>query len=97
LKMDDELAGLSEEIKDHEPHIALAGGMDGLDIVRRLIVDAPDKLRNGGVVLLEIAPSQTEVLASWATSLGSWKSVDLVKDCSGVTRVLKLVLTKRQL
>jgi release factor glutamine methyltransferase len=94
---DDELAGLSEEIKDHEPHIALAGGMDGLDIVRRLIVDAPDKLRNGGVVLLEIAPSQTEVLASWATSLGSWKSVDLVKDCSGVTRVLKLVLTKRQL
>ena len=93
---DDELFGLSEEIKDHEPHIALVGGKDGLDIVRRLIVNAPDKLRDGGVVLLEIAPSQAEALASWATGLGSWSSVDVIRDCGGVVRVLKLVLTKRR-
>jgi len=91
---DDELIALSEEIRDHEPHIALAGGVDGLDIVRRLIIAAPDRLRDGGVVLLEIAPSQAEALVSWAAGLGSWSSVDVIRDCGGVVRVLKLVLTK---
>jgi len=93
---DDELIALSEEIRDHEPHIALAGGVDGLDIVRRLIIAAPDRLRDGGVVLLEIAPSQAEALVSWAAGLGSWSSVDVIRDCGGVARVLKLVLTKRR-
>ncbi|MFA5375137.1 MAG: peptide chain release factor N(5)-glutamine methyltransferase [Dehalococcoidia bacterium] len=92
---DDELAGLSAEIKDYEPHVALAGGDDGLNVIRRLIVDAPDKLCSGGAVLLEIAPSQAAGLASWAAGLGSWGSVDLVRDCGGVGRILKLVLTKR--
>ena len=94
---DDELVGLSDEIRDYEPAVALAGGKDGLDVIRRLIVDAPDKLRNGGAVLLEIAPSQTEVLASWATGLDSWSSVDVIRDCGGVARILKLVLTKSHL
>ena len=93
---DGDMAQLSDEIREYEPAVALAGGKDGLDIVRRLIVDAPDKLRNGGVVLLEIAPSQAEVLESWATGLDSWSSVDVIRDYGGVARVLRLVLTKRQ-
>jgi release factor glutamine methyltransferase len=87
---DDELTGLSDEIKDYEPRIALAGGEDGLDIVRRLIVEAPDKLRSGGVVLLEIAPVQVDALKAWASGLGSWSQVKLVSDVGGVVRVLKL-------
>lgn len=94
---DDEMDGLSREIRDYEPRVALSGGEDGLDVIRRLIVDAPGKLRNGGVVLLEIAPSQAEALASWVEGLGSWRRVDIVNDCGGFARVVKLVLTKRQL
>jgi len=93
---DGDMAELSTEIRDYEPRIALSGGVDGLDSIRRLIVDAPEKLRVGGVVLLEIAPSQAELLASWATDLGSWFSVDVIRDCGGVVRIVKLVLTKNQ-
>ncbi|MFA5056244.1 MAG: peptide chain release factor N(5)-glutamine methyltransferase [Dehalococcoidia bacterium] len=93
---DDEMGGLSEEIRGYEPRVALSGGEDGLDVIRRLIIDAPGKLRNGGAVLLEIAPSQGEALASWSQGLGPWERADLVKDCSGVGRILKLLLTKRQ-
>jgi len=92
---DDEFSGLSAEIRNHEPRIALSGGSDGLDITRRLIADAPRKLRDGGAVLLEIAPSQAEPLASWVAGLGAWSHVELLKDCGGFVRVLQLVLTKR--
>jgi len=87
---DDELSGLSEEIKDHEPRIALSGGEDGLDIVRRLIVDAPDKLLDGGAVLIEVAPVQVDKLQAWVDDLGLWSCIELVSDDGGVVRVLKL-------
>ena len=87
---DDELVALSEEIKDHEPHIALAGGKDGLDIVRRLIVDAPERLKPGGTVLVEVAPAQVDTLKAWAGELGSWSYAKSVSDAGGVVRVLKL-------
>lgn len=93
---DDEMGGLSEEIRGYEPRVALSGGEDGLDVIRRLIIDAPGKLRNGGVVLLEVAPSQAEGLISWAKGLKSWKRIDIVADSGGFARVVKLVLTKRQ-
>jgi release factor glutamine methyltransferase len=87
---DDELAGLSEEIRDYEPRIALAGGVDGLDIVRKFIIDAPERLNSGGAVLVEVAPAQVDVLKAWAGELGSWSSVKPVSDASGIVRVLKL-------
>jgi release factor glutamine methyltransferase len=94
---DGDMIGLSAEIRDHEPRIALSGGADGLNIVRRLIVNAPERLRPGGSVFLEIAPSQAEVLASWANSSGFWSCVSVLRDCAGFARVLKLILTKQRL
>ena len=86
----DEMAGLPEEIRDYEPHIALSGGADGLDIVRRLIVDAGEKLRAGGVVLIEIAPSQVDIFKAWIARSGLWPCVEPVYDDGGIVRVLKL-------
>ncbi|MBI1790521.1 MAG: peptide chain release factor N(5)-glutamine methyltransferase, partial [Acidobacteria bacterium] len=37
---DEDLAGLQREVRDYEPHVALAGGRDGLEIYQRLITDA---------------------------------------------------------
>ena len=87
---DDELVGLSEEIRDHEPHIALVGGKDGLDIVRRLIVAAPEWLKPGGTVLVEVAPAQVDTLKAWVDELGLWSCIELVSDDGGVARVFKL-------
>ncbi len=92
---DGDMAGLSYEIREYEPGVALAGGEDGLDIVRRLIVDAPQRLNPGGAVLVEVAPAQMSALKAWAGALGPWAQVASVADAGGFARVLKLILTRR--
>src|SRR5262249_7112396 len=45
-----ELASLAPDIRDFEPRLALSGGADGLDVVRRIVKDAPRFLCQGGVL-----------------------------------------------
>ena len=91
---DCDMGGLSDEIREYEPTVALAGGEDGLDVVRRLIADAPQRLKSGGTVLVEVAPAQMDALKTWVGGLGLWSQVEPVSDASGFARALKLVLTK---
>ncbi len=49
-----------------EPRLALDGGPDGLDLIRRLLDDAPRVLAPGGAIGLEIDPSQSDVVVSMA-------------------------------
>ena len=86
---DEEWGGLSPEIKMYEPAVALAGGRDGLDKIRQLIVNIPEKLRPSGIVLLEIGPSQGPELVSWTKGLFPGTGVELVEDLGGVPRVFK--------
>jgi len=53
-----ELGELAAGIRDHEPCLALDGGSDGLDFVRRLIDEAPACLEPHGVLAIEIACDQ---------------------------------------
>lgn len=48
------------EVRDHEPHIALFGGPDGLDVVRGLVETAALLLRPGGILVIEHAERQGE-------------------------------------
>ena len=53
------IALLPRDVQDHEPRLALDGGADGLDLVRRVLALAPRWLRPGtGRVLVEIGPDQ---------------------------------------
>jgi release factor glutamine methyltransferase len=52
------------EAREHEPRTALDGGSDGLDVVRRLVDDAPAWLSPGGAVLLETSAAQAPT--AWA-------------------------------
>ena len=55
------LALLPRDVRDHEPRLALDGGPDGLDLVRRVLALAPRWLRPGtGRVLVEIGPDQAD-------------------------------------
>ncbi|MDR9459937.1 MAG: peptide chain release factor N(5)-glutamine methyltransferase [Dehalococcoidia bacterium] len=87
---DEEWGGLSPEIKMYEPAVALAGGRDGLDIIRQLLVNIPEKLRPGGIVLLEIGPAQGPELVSWTKDLFPGAGIELAKDPGGMTRVFKV-------
>ncbi|ALV48780.1 methylase [Streptomyces sp. 4F] len=65
----DEIALLPAEARDHEPRVALDGGADGLDILRRVAAEAPAWLAPGGHLLIETSPHQApEALSAFTES-----------------------------
>ena len=54
----DQIELLPRDVRDHEPRLALDGGPDGLDVLRRVAALAPRWLASGGVLLSEIAEDQ---------------------------------------
>jgi release factor glutamine methyltransferase len=85
-----ELAGVNTD--GFEPALALDGGADGLEKVRRLCVQAGDKLRPGGYLLLEIGQGQGEKVAALLSGLYQSGKVGLTPDLSGIERVVKMRL-----
>lgn len=74
----------------YEPVLALDGGTDGLDLVRRLIGQLETAVRDGGLALLEIGAGQDEdVRAATAKALPTWE-VAIHADLAGVPRVAEL-------
>jgi release factor glutamine methyltransferase len=55
-----EVGLLPAEARDHEPLVALDGGGDGLDVLRRVAAGAPEWLAPGGCVLVETSERQAE-------------------------------------
>ena len=53
-----DIKGLSREVR-HDPLLALDGGTDGLDLIRRLISEAPRVLSPGGILAMEIGHDQS--------------------------------------
>lgn len=85
-----ELDDLQPEVGEWEPRSALDGGEDGLDLVRCLLAQLPEKLRPGGVCLLEIDPRQfAQLRVDAARMLPGWQVQDL-KDLAGRSRIAEL-------
>ena len=80
------LETLSAEVKN-EPSLALDGGKDGLEIIRRIIKDAPFCLQNGGILLLEADPHQMGKISVLLDKNGFY-GVKLYKDLSGQERAI---------
>jgi len=59
-----EIPFLSREVRDHDPHLALDGGHDGLDAYRALIPQAAAALKTGGALIVEIGQGQSEAVAA---------------------------------
>jgi len=51
---------VGEDVKMFEPKVALYGGYDGMDIIKRFISDASNYLKEGGKIYLEFDPSQKD-------------------------------------
>jgi release factor glutamine methyltransferase len=79
-----ELAELQKEVL-FDPASALDGGADGLDLVRRLITDAPARLASGGQVALEIGHDQAARVAELFAQSG-YRDIVITKDYQGVER-----------
>lgn len=82
-----DLATLQPEIARFEPQLALTGGADGLDLVRRLIATAPTRLAAGGLLALEIGMGQADVVAELLEQ-GWFTDVTRHEDLAGIERVV---------
>jgi release factor glutamine methyltransferase len=77
---------MAPDVRVFEPRRCLAGGTDGLDLIRRLVETAPDLLVPGGALILEIWPDHGKALKEFGASLG-FSTVRIRKDMAGRDRV----------
>ncbi len=77
-------ATLHPQVRDHEPATALFAGETGLDIYRRLIPEAWNALKPGGLLALEIGHGQQ---ADLSPLLASWQEVSFLNDLQQIPRV----------
>lgn len=66
----DEIALMPPEARDHEPHVALDGGADGVDVHRRVAAGAREWLAPGGHLLIETSEHQAPLTAAAMTAHG---------------------------
>jgi len=79
-----EMETLSPTVLDYEPHLALHGGDDGMDIYRRLISESLNFLKPGGALFLEIGPAPVKDIME----ASGFKNVQLKNDYSGLPRIV---------
>ena len=89
----DEMEGLQIDVLRHEPHLALVAGADGLEIIRRLVKDAPAHLAPGGHLLMEISPRQADAVKALLESTGAYGDITLIKDLTNRPRVVRATVT----
>ena len=83
----DEMDGLSPEVHDHEPHMALTDGGDGLSAYREISHQAAGLLRVGGRLIVEIGPTQAAAVAQMFADNG-FEKVRVIQDLDGRDRVV---------
>jgi release factor glutamine methyltransferase len=79
---------LPDEIKEHEPRLALDGGPDGLDCYRALASEATDLLKPGGFVALEVADGQADAVEQCLRANSRFGDFERVCDLNGIERLL---------
>lgn len=83
--------GLQQEVRGHEPRVALVGGEDGLDVYRRFLGDVPRVLAPDGYLLCECGFTQSDALERLAAERGL-RLVDRLDDIQGIPRTIVFAL-----
>jgi release factor glutamine methyltransferase len=84
---DDEWNRLEVNVRDYEPRSALQAGAEGLDIIERLIREAPPFLEPGSYLMFEIAPGQEEAVRRLLESVQGLKAGNTFLDGDALPRV----------
>ena len=78
---------LAKTIRGHEPRMAFLGGPDGLDLVRRMLHDAPRIVRSGSLILMEIGAYQGEDVTAIARQSFPNARISIKPDYAGLDRL----------
>jgi release factor glutamine methyltransferase len=84
-----DLAGLPVGVRDYEPHVALDGGADGFAVFDRLVAGAPQRLRPGGYLIVEIGSAQEAPARQRIAGAAGFDLAPTIRDGSGHPRVLR--------
>ncbi len=82
-----DMAGLSPEVRDWEPSMALTPGADGLDAYRTIAAGTPAHLEPGGRLIVEIGPTQGQAVADLFGRAGL-AGIEILPDLDGRPRVV---------
>ena len=85
-----EMPGLAPEVRDHEPHMALTDGGDGLGCYRAIVAGAARHLMPNGVLMVEIGPTQAPAVTDMMVASGL-QSPQVIQDMDGRDRVVRAV------
>ncbi|WP_274473158.1 MULTISPECIES: peptide chain release factor N(5)-glutamine methyltransferase [unclassified Paenibacillus] len=83
---DGELPALMPEVRLYEPHTALFGGAEGLDLYRRMIMQLPQLPQIPTVVGFEVGIRQAEAVAAMLRAAAEWEEIRFVPDLQGIDR-----------
>ncbi len=84
----DSINSLQPEVKDFEPVSALDGGIDGLDVYRRLIAGAAPYLNDNGHLILEVGQGQSKQVLEMLNSSALFETFETKADLAGIERVV---------
>jgi release factor glutamine methyltransferase len=84
----DERPTLEPEVREWEPGMALFSGADGLEVIRTLVREAPDHLRPGGLLALEIGAGQGSRVLELVRSVPCLVDPRLRSDLAGRDRIV---------
>ncbi len=79
---------LEAEVVDFEPHLALFGGIDGLDIYRKMVPMAADYLKPGGMMYVEAGHDQARCVSE-IFGLYGFEGIDVFNDLCDIPRFIK--------
>lgn len=83
-----EYDGLETTVRDFEPKMALVGGETGAELPIRLLEQAPERLRTGGKLFMELSPTTVRLAEARALQDERWTNVEVVKDLARLERFL---------
>lgn len=84
---EDEIDKLPEIVKK-EPHEALDGGEEGLEIIKRIITETKNFIKSGGILGFEIGIDQSEPVERLISNEKEYKNTKIVPDFRGIKRVV---------
>ena len=90
-----EMQELDPSVRDHEPHLALHGGEDGLDFYRSIAKNYTAVLKEGGYLCLEYDPSQGDAICGILENHG-YTILDSVRDYNDRERALLARLDRKE-
>ena len=85
---ENEIETVDDQVKQHEPAVALYSGKLGTEIISRLVAQSPDYLLPGGFLVFETSPIVMDQCVKLVDTNPAFESIKVQKDFSGLPRVV---------